>query len=143
MTPALADGSLGAGATRPVTLLQIPGAPVLIDTAYVDILNGPGGELDAANVGCVRYRNVASESIVSVRFERTYFDASGGKLGSDSVEDHKTRKPNRSAKPGVVPVAAGYWDCTHTANPYGSKVQSVSIRPAFVKFSSGKTWQLP
>ena len=91
----------------------------------------------------MRYRNVASESIVSVRFGRTYVDASGRRLGSDSVEDHTTRKPNRNAMPGTVPVAAGYWDCTHTPNPYGSKLKTVSIQPVFVKFLSGKTWRLP
>jgi len=143
MTPVLADGSSGRTVTRLVVLPKIPGAPVVIDSAYVDIMSGPNGELDAANVGCVRYRNLASESIVSVRFERTYLDASSGHLGSDSIEDHTKRKPNRNALPGTGPVAAGYWDCTHTANPYGAKVVSVSIQPVFVKFLSGKTWRLP
>ena len=143
MTPVLADGTDGPSPTRLVALPRIPGAPVVIDSAYVDILTGSNGELDAANVGCVRYRNVASESIVSVRFERTYFDKSDGRLGSDSVDDHAKRKPNRNALPGTVPVAAGYWDCTHTPNPYGSRLRTVSIQPVFVKFLSGKTWRLP
>ena len=59
MTPVLADGSSGRTVTRLVILPRIPGAPVVIDSAYVDIVNGPNGELDAANVGCVRYRNLA------------------------------------------------------------------------------------
>ena len=143
MTSVLADGSSGRTVTRLVILPRTPGAPIVIDSAYVDILNGPNGELDATNAGCVRYRNVASESIVSVRFERTYLDASNGRLGSDSVEDHTKRKPNRNALPGTGPVADAYWDCTRTRNPYGSKVGSVSIQPVFVKFLSGKTWPLP
>ena len=144
MTPVLADGQPAGGQdpTRPVRLPQIQGAPVVIDTAYVDIVSGGlNGELYAENVGCVRYRNVGSEPIVQVLFERTYFDATGTRIGSDSVEDHVTRKPNPNAKPGVGLVADAYWDCTHTPNPYGVKLQSASIAPVFVKFWSGKTWR--
>ena len=144
MTPVLADGQPPGGQdpTRPVRLPQIQGAPVVIDSAYIDIVSGGlNGEVDAENVGCVRYRNVGSEPIVQVLFERTYFDASGVRLGSDSVEDHATRKPNPNAKPGTGPVGDAYWDCTHTPNPYGPKLQSASIAPGFVKFWSGKTWR--
>ena len=42
MTPVLADGQPAGGQdpTRPVRLPQIQGAPVVIDTAYVDIVSG-------------------------------------------------------------------------------------------------------
>lgn len=144
MTPALADGvPAGESAERGIILPKVPNAPVVIDTAYADVLSGPNGEHDAALYACVRYRNVGSEPIVSVRFSRTYLDTHLRRLGSDSVEDHTTRKPNPNAKPGVVPVAAGYWDCVHKPNPYGHEVRMLSIWPVFVKFSSGKTWRLP
>jgi hypothetical protein len=145
-TPALSDGVPHAGAedpTRPIALPDIKGAPVYIDTAYIDVLAGPSGEADSQDTGCVRYRNVASETTTLVRFKRTFLDASHKPLGSDFTEDHKARKPNKGAMPGTVPVAAGYWVCTQKTNPYGAKVRAFVITPAFVKFSSGKTWQAP
>ena len=147
MTPVLADGVPPPGAvdpTRPVSLPDVPKAPVYIDSAYVDILGGPTGEPNfEEDTGCFRFRNLASETIVLARFKRAFLDAKRHLLGSDSIEDHKARKPNRNAMPGTVPVAAGYWDCWDKPNRYGSKVASVSIYPTFVKFSSGKTWRLP
>jgi len=143
-TAAHADGIPPGGQepTRPVTLLKVPGAPVVIDSAYIDIVGGASGGAANVNVSCVRYRNVAKEPIVAVRFERTYFDGSRIRIGSDSVEDHTRRKPNPNAKPGTIPLAQAYWECTHTPNPYGATFQSASITPVFVAFASGKTWKL-
>ena len=91
----------------------------------------------------MRYRNLTAETIIMARFKRTYFGASRDVLGSDTLEDHAKRKPNKNDMPGKVPVAAGYWKCIQQENPYGAKVKSVLIVPTFVKFSSGKTWRLP
>jgi hypothetical protein len=143
-TPASADGIPPGGQdpTRAVSLPQRPGAPVIIDSAYVDIVGGANGEHDDINVSCVRYRNVASEPLVEIRFQRTFFDGSRQRMGSDSVEAHTKRKPNPNALPGTGPLADAYWACSHTPNPYGAKMQTVSIEPVYVKFASGKTWQL-
>jgi hypothetical protein len=143
-TPARADGIPPGGQepTRPVSLSNVPGAPVVIDSAYIDIVSGSNGKHDDVNVSCVRYRNVAGETITAVRFERTYYNGSRARIGSDAVEDHTRRKPNRNAKPGTAPLAQSYWECTHTPNPYGAAFQSVNITPVFVTFASGKTWQL-
>ena len=142
--PALADGIPPGGQepTRPVALPRVPGAPVVIDSAYVDVVSGATGHHDDVNVSCVRYRNVAAEPIVAVRSSARIFDGSRSRLGSDSVEDRTKRKPNKDARPGTVPLADAYWDCTHRRNPYGAAMQSVSIAPIFVQFASGKTWQL-
>jgi hypothetical protein len=143
--PALADGIPPGGQepTRAVALPQRPDAPVIIDSAYLDVLSGANGGHDDLNVSCVRYRNMASEPIVEVRFSRTFFDGSRSVLGSDSVEDHATRKPNPEAKPEAVPLASAYWDCTKTPNRYGARLQSVSIEPVYVRFASGRTWHSP
>jgi hypothetical protein len=142
MTPALADGvPKGESPERGIVLPKAPHAPVVIDSAYADVLNGPNGEHDAQTYACVRYRNVGSESIVVVRFRRTYLDTHLRPLGSDSIEDHKTRKPDPNNLPGEGPLASAYWDCVYRSNPYGHEVWMFIVRPVFVKFSSGKTWQ--
>jgi hypothetical protein len=97
---------------------------------------GPNGENDGVSTGCIRYRNLAAETINSVQFRRTFVSGSRNVLGSDIVEDHVKRKPNKNDMPGKVPVAAGYWKCTEKANPYGPKVSTIII-------VSGKTWRLP
>jgi hypothetical protein len=142
--PAFADGTPTGGQepTRSVSLMKAPGAPVVIDSAYLDVVRRSDGKHDEENVSCLRYRNVASEPIVTVRFERTYFSSTRSRIGSDVVEDRTKRKPNRNAKPGTVPLAQAYWECTHTPNHFGATFQSVSIVPASVTFASGKTWQL-
>lgn len=142
--PAAADGIPvgGQDPTRAVGLPKRPGTPVVIDTAYVNILSGANGAHDDVNVSCIRYRNVATEPIVMIRFERAYFDESRARIGSDSVDTHTKRKPNPNDLPGTGPLANAYWACTHTKNPYGAKVQTVTIEPVYVKFASGKTWQL-
>ncbi len=145
MTPALADGIPPGGQdpTRAVALPQRPGAPVVIDAAYVDIVSGANGEHDDIDVSCVRYRNMASEPLVEVHFKRTFFDGSRAVMGTDSVEAHTKRMPNPKALPGVGLLKDAYWACSHTPNPYGPTMQTVSIEPVYVKFTSGKTWQLP
>lgn len=142
--PAAADGIPPGGQdpTRAVALPKHPGTPVVIDTAYIDVVSGANGDRDDVNVSCIRYRNVATEPIVMIRFERTYFDGSRAKLGSDSVETHTTRKPNPKDLPGTGPLANAYWACTHTKNPYGATMQTATIEPVYVKFASGKDWQL-
>jgi hypothetical protein len=132
----------GQDPTRAVALPKVPGAPVVIDTAYVDILSGANGEHDDVNSSCIRYRNVATDTIVEIRFQRTFFDEARARIGEDSVETHTTRKPNPHDLPGTGPLANAYWACTHGKNPYGPKMQTVTIQPVYVKFTSGKTWQL-
>jgi hypothetical protein len=129
--------------TRVVTVVSVPGAPVVIDTAYVNLRDGSDSRHDSVNASCVRYRNVATETIKRVRFERRYFDAARHELGSDAVEDATTRIPDPNAKPGVVPVGEAYWVCTQTAIAYGAKVSSVVLRPVYVKFASNAVWQQP
>jgi len=143
--PASADGIPPGGQdpTRAVSLPQRPGAPVIIDSAYVDIVSGANGEHDDINVSCVRYRNIASEPLVEIHFKRTFFDGSRAVVGTDSVEAHTKRMPNPKALPGVGLLKDAYWACSHTPNPYGPTMQTVSIEPVYVKFSSGKTWQSP
>ncbi|MBD5654728.1 MAG: hypothetical protein IAI50_06055 [Candidatus Eremiobacteraeota bacterium] len=143
-TQATADGIVPGGQepTRAVSLTTVRGAPVAIDSAYVDIVAGARNKLDGVTVSCVRYRNVASEPIVAVRFERTYYNGSRNRVGSDFVEDRTRREPNRDARPGTVPLAKAYWNCTHTPNRYGATYRSVNIRPISATFASGKTWAL-
>ena len=145
MTPALADGIPPGGQDPPraVALPQRAGAPVIIDSAYVDIVSGANGEHDDINVSCVRYRNVGSEPLVEIHFTRTFFDGARAVMGTDSVEAHTKRMPNSKALPGVGLLKDAYWACSHTPNPYGPTMQTVSIEPVYVKFVSGKTWQLP
>lgn len=145
MTPALADGIPPGGQdpTRPVALPQRHGAPVIIDSAYVDIVSGANGAHDDIDVSCVRYRNMGSEPLVEVHFKRTFFDGTRAVMGSDTVEAHTKRAPNPKALPGVGLLKDAYWACSHTPNPYGPTMQTVSIEPVYVKFVSGKTWQLP
>jgi hypothetical protein len=140
--PASADGIPPGGQdpTRAVTLPHRPGVPVFIDSAYVDIVSGANGEHDDINVSCVRYRNVAAEPLVEVQFKRTFLDGSRAVLGSDSVEAHTKRNPNPKAVPGVGLLKDAYWACSHTPNPYGPTMQTVTIEPVYVKFASGKTW---
>jgi hypothetical protein len=140
--PASADGIPPGGQdpTRAVTLPHRPGVPVFIDSAYVDIVSGANGEHDDINVSCVRYRNVAAEPLVEVHFKRTFLDGSRAVLGSDSVEAHTKRNPNPKAVPGVGLLKDAYWACSHTPNPYGPTMQTVTIEPVYVKFASGKTW---
>jgi len=140
--PASADGIPPGGQdpTRAVTLPHRPGTPVFIDSAYVDIVSGANGEHDDINVSCVRYRNVAAEPLVEVHFKRTFLDGSRAVLGSDSVEAHTKRNPNPKAVPGVGLLKDAYWACSHTPNPYGPTMQTVTIEPVYVKFASGKTW---
>jgi len=141
---AFADGTPAGGKepTRSVSLMKAPGAPVVIDSAYLDVVRRTDAKHDEENVSCLRYRNVSSEPIVTVRFERTYFSSSRSRVDSDVVEDRKPRKPNRNAKPGTVPLAQAYWECTHTPNQLGATFQSVSIVPESVTFASGRTWHV-
>ena len=124
-----------------VKLPASPGAPVIIDYAYVNLQTGADGKRDSVNASCIRYRNLAPESLTSVRFNRMYFDARGRRLGGDVVTDSKPRAPNASAKPGNAPVGASYWDCSQRSLPYGANVEWAVIAPALVKFESGKTWR--
>jgi hypothetical protein len=127
--------------TRVVKLMTIPGAPVVIDTAYVNLRNGADGKPVSVNASCVRYRNVAHENIRSVRFERNYFDASGHEVGSDAVDDATERAPDPGAVPGTGPVGDAYWVCTQTSLAYGPKVASVTISPVRVQFASSSVWR--
>jgi hypothetical protein len=140
--PASADGIPAGGQdpTRAVTLPHRPGVPVFIDSAYVDIVSGANGEHDDINVSCIRYRNVATEPLVEIHFKRTFLDGSRAVMGSDSVEAHTRRNPNAKAVPGVGLLKDAYWACSHTPNPYGPTMQTVTIEPVYAKCASGKTW---
>jgi len=126
--------------TRMVMLPANPGAPVIIDYAYVDLRTDADGKRDSVNASCIRYRNVAREPLTSVRFARTYFDVHGRRLGGDAVTDSKTRAPNANATPGNAPLAAAYWDCSQSPLRFGANVESAAIAPVLVKFQSGKSW---
>ena len=142
---ALADATAPSAdersATRMVRLPASAGAPVIIDYAYVNLRTGADGKRDSLNASCIRYRNVAREPLTSVRFARTYFDARGRRLGGDATTDATLRAPNAAAKPGSVPVAASYWNCSQSSLTFGAKVETAAIAPVIVKFRSGKTWR--
>jgi hypothetical protein len=129
--------------TRSVEVVSIQGAPVIIDSVFVSVRDASNGTHDGANASCVRYRNVATENIELVRFERRYFAADGRELGTDTIEDRAERAPDPNAKPGIAPVAEAYWLCTNTPLPYGAKVSSAMILPVLVKFASSKVWEAP
>jgi hypothetical protein len=129
--------------TRAVEVVSIQGAPIVIDSVFVNLRDASNGTHDGTNASCVRYRNVAAENVELVRFERRYFSADGHQLGTDTIEDRAERAPDPNAKPGNVPVAAAYWLCTNTQLPYGAKVSTAMILPVLVKFASSKVWQAP
>jgi len=126
--------------TRMIKIVAVRSAPVVIDYAYVTLHDGADGKRDSSNAACIRYRNVSRDTILSVRFELTYFDASGQRLGENTVLDSTKRVPNPNAKPGVVPVGSSYWRCTQMPNPYGASLSTAMVAPAFVTFVSRKAW---
>ncbi len=128
---------------RIVSFPQTPHAPVRINYGYVALYNGPHGEHDVVNTSCLRFSNTAEDSIAAIRFKRTYFDATGRRLGDDTVDDSTTHRPDRhpTTASGARTVADQNWKCWRMTNRFGPHVRTVEIVPAQVKLASGKVWR--